>query len=276
MTISGFFKFANDLNILSDKESGLNRTVGKDTGIGTGTGFNFYNNKNKNSNTNINNNFNYNDDYNCSSNKERVLNLLKKGTVKLLKDKNNQEKENKENKDNKENNQKLQVTEIDYNSNNENYNSNNNNINLTKIPKSEISLIFHNLSGVKNFDISNRIKSQFDKNKGYNTNFENSFKGKSLESKNLNNADNELKPLKMNFILFMKSFELISSKIYKEFNIEEALYIFIDNNIQNILKSKKTSLSLKKYYEEKIGDLRREDIVHINNKSFNFIKFFHI
>lgn len=131
---------------------------------------------------------------------------------------------------------------------------------LTKIPKSDLSLIFHNLCGVKNFNNSQKIKSQFDKNKGFNSNFESSFKGKSLDSKNLNKADDELKQLKMNFGLFLKSFEVIALKIYKGFSPSEALEIFIERNIQSILKGN-TLLSLKKQYEDILSDLRREDIV---------------
>jgi hypothetical protein len=271
MTISGFFKFANDLDILSDKECGLNVNI---------TGLNFYNNNNTKNNIkkifySDNSNFNSNNNNNYCSNKEKdidytsTLNLLRMGKDEILKEENNFDNFN-ENENENFNEKKRQFTEIDYNNNN---NNNNNNSNFNKITKSELSLIFHNLSGVKNFDISSRIKSQFDKNKGYNTNFENTFKGKSLESKNLNKADYELKALKMNFTLFMKSFEFIASKIYKDYYILEALDLFFDNNIQKILKSKNTSLSLKKYYEEILGKLRREDIV--NNKSFK-INFFNL
>lgn len=132
-----------------------------------------------------------------------------------------------------------------------------------KLFKNDVSMIFYYLCGMQNFDVSKKIRNHFDKNSGYNPHFENSQKGPSLDSKNLLKADKDVKPLKMNFVLFLKSFELIANRIYKDYSEAQALEMLFDMNLIGLLKNKIEGNSLKKNYLDILNNLRRDDIVII-------------
>ena len=106
------------------------------------------------------------------------------------------------------------------------------------------------------------MKNQFDKNKGYNSNFDNSSKGPVLENRNLLKADKELKPLKMNFFLFLKSFDLISNRIYKEYSSDQAIELFFEHNINLLINKKFEVSSTKKNNLDILNQMRREEIVY--------------
>lgn len=143
-------------------------------------------------------------------------------------------------------------------------NHNLDNLNIKKLLKSDVSLIFHYLSGMKNFDYSKKFKNQFDKNSGYNPEFENSQKGPFYDSKTIMQTDKDLKVMKINFPLFLKSFELFSTKIYKNLNPSEALETFFDTTMRNFLnKRDDNTFSNKNTYLLSLNNLRRNEIVII-------------
>ncbi len=157
------------------------------------------------------------------------------------------------------------INQVDLNNSNA-YNSNAyiNNINNNKIQKSDVSVVFFYLCGLQNFDSSKQIRNHFDKNYGYNPNFENSLKGPSLDSKNLMKADKDLKPLKMNFALFLKSLGMLADRVYKDNPRAQALEMFFDSNLSWLFKKKNSEgTTLKKSYQEILMNMRRDDIVII-------------
>jgi hypothetical protein len=130
----------------------------------------------------------------------------------------------------------------------------------------EVCDIFTNLTGNKNFDHPT-AKSQLDSNPGLTATF-----GKALKRTTLIDPSYLLKmkthnvPNKMDFYLFVKSFELIAMKIYNvigdlDLDLDEAFRLFYENKVPVIFANfrKKFSLSLDK--GEKLGVKERLDIV---------------
>ena len=92
-------------------------------------------------------------------------------------------------------------------------------------------LIFFSLTNNSNFPSNlNKIRTQFDKNTGYKKVNINSYTQKtfSFDKKKENFIQKNI-PNKMNLILFIKSFELISEKLYHEMTLDDAVY-----NLMNI------------------------------------------
>ena len=96
-----------------------------------------------------------------------------------------------------------------------------------KITGKDISLLFHTLTGVKNFDNSDKIRLQFDKNKGILKDFDNCITIPIIEKTNLLSTSKNV-ALKMDFYLFVKSFELIALKLYPDKSLDTAINMFLD------------------------------------------------
>jgi hypothetical protein len=113
-----------------------------------------------------------------------------------------------------------------------------------KLTESDANIIFFTLTGPRNFDNSAKIKQQFDKNTGFIGCFdENISKGQSVyfdKTTNLkNNKDSAI--LKMDFFIFLKSLELIATRLYPKFvfnraviELFEKVKIFYFNHYFNI------------------------------------------
>ena len=101
-----------------------------------------------------------------------------------------------------------------------------------KMIDSEAFCIFCSLTGIKNFDTSIKNKSHFDKNKGSSISFGESGKGTNNMEKGsslMSSKDNV--PMRMDFNLFLKSLEVVSTKLHPEKSLDEAMMIFLDNVI---------------------------------------------
>jgi len=129
-----------------------------------------------------------------------------------------------------------------------------------KISEQEVSLIFQTLCGMKNFD-NIKLKQQFNKNSGsplritennINVNFE--------KSSSFGRTQNSI-PNKMNFFLFLKSFELIAHKIYPELSIDNALDSLINDKLEVIFKDTFETYTAKRSLLEMLTFLKREEIV---------------
>ena len=106
---------------------------------------------------------------------------------------------------------------------------NNSNIHDLKLTLKDITVLFHSLTGVKNFDFSEKIRSQFDKNKGILKDLESCYGPKIDKNPHVMSTHNI--PLKMDFNLFIKSFELIALKLYPDKNLDAAVNIFLEKVI---------------------------------------------
>ena len=96
-----------------------------------------------------------------------------------------------------------------------------------------INIIYSNLTGLKNFDKSYEIKNQFNKNYGC---FDGDrTKAVIFDKKELNKLNNIRIHYKLDFLLFLKSFEFIAGKLYPELNLEKSVEMFF-KNVKNINK----------------------------------------
>lgn len=95
-----------------------------------------------------------------------------------------------------------------------------------KLTESDANILFFTLTGPRNFDNSAKIKQQFDKNTGFIGCFDENIPiGKNVyidKTTNLkNNKDSVI--LKMDFFIFLKSLELIATRLYPKFNLNRAV-----------------------------------------------------
>ena len=109
-----------------------------------------------------------------------------------------------------------------------------------KINLGEASVIFLTLTNSSNFPSNlNKIRTQFDKNTGYkniniSTYMEKTF---SFDTKRENFIQKNV-PNKMNLVLFIKSFELISTKLYPEMTLDDAVSNLLNKKIFPFIKEK--------------------------------------
>ena len=101
-----------------------------------------------------------------------------------------------------------------------------------KISIGEASVIFNSLTNSKNFPIyTESIKLQFDKNSGIDLNIGDNLSKAKIFDKKLFIENQQNVPGKMNFILFIKSFELIASKIYPDETLNNAVLLLLNKRI---------------------------------------------
>ena len=105
-----------------------------------------------------------------------------------------------------------------------------------KISIGEASVIFYTLTNSKNFPIyTESTKLQFDKNSGIDLNVTDYFSKAIIFDKKLFLENQQNVPGKMDFLLFIKSFELIASKLYPEETLNNAVILVLNNKIFPIL-----------------------------------------
>ena len=97
-----------------------------------------------------------------------------------------------------------------------------------KLNDKDVSVLFHTLTGVKNFDYSEKIRSHFNKNKGVMNYYDNCVSVPKIDRINLLMTSNNI-PLKMDFYLFIKSFELLAAKLYPEMSLDSAVNSLLEN-----------------------------------------------
>jgi len=99
--------------------------------------------------------------------------------------------------------------------------------------ESEIELIFEKITGIKNFNNADRIKAQFDQNKGIILGWDKA--SMIIDQTNRVKSNTANVPHRMDFCLFVKSFELIGKKLHPERNLDQAFVIFIEKDIRKLL-----------------------------------------
>ncbi len=146
------------------------------------------------------------------------------------------------------------------------FSNNNYNPQELKLTLKDVAVMFYSLTGVKNFDFSEKIRSHFDKNKGILKEIESSNSGAKID-RNLNVMSTHNIPFKMDLNLFIKSFELIALKLYPDKNLDAAVNIFLEKVMILIIKDIKRLLSNieivtdKSVFTNIYNSLQREDIV---------------
>ena len=130
-----------------------------------------------------------------------------------------------------------------------------------KLSIGEASVIFNTLTNSKNFPIyTESTKLQFDKNSGFDLNVGDSISRGQFFDKKLFLENQQNVPGKMDFLLFIKSFELIASKIYPDETLNDAVLLLLKKKIfpilpeNNIINSNEIVDSMEK--------LKNEDIIY--------------
>ena len=145
------------------------------------------------------------------------------------------------------------------------------------ILESDVLVIFYNLTGKnflkkghKNFDNSEKIKSQFDKNIGMKVSIDTNHNVYTtlIDPSKSFKINHENCPLKMDFCLFIKSFEYVSKKLHPDVNLDHAFSLFLEKDIKKLTSKRKDQLFIdKKVITDKWNSLKRDEIV------INLIKF---
>jgi hypothetical protein len=100
-----------------------------------------------------------------------------------------------------------------------------------KMIESEAFCIFSSLTGIKNFDTSTKYKNHFDKNRGFTPGIGESGRTTNIEKNSSLTSIKSNIPLRMEFNIFIKSFEMISLKMYPEMNLDDAMLNFLETVI---------------------------------------------
>ena len=131
-----------------------------------------------------------------------------------------------------------------------------------KISISEASLIFFSLTNSNNFPSNkNKIRTQFDKNTGNKSINMNSYIEKTFcfDTKRENYIQKNI-PNKMNFILFIKSFEPISEKLYPEMSLDDAVSNLLNKKIIPFIQEKKINIIDSEEMKEALAKLNNVNI----------------
>ena len=157
----------------------------------------------------------------------------------------------------------------------------------------EASVIFNTLTNSKNFSIyTESIKLQFDKNSGINLNVGDNLSKTRIFDKKLFLDNQQNVPGKMDFMLFIKSFELIAAKLYPDQTLNTAVKQVLEQKIfpilpkENIISANKLTEVMDKLNNKNIKYFMKElspvmypiyqQFADINNKMkfSNFLDFF--
>jgi len=135
----------------------------------------------------------------------------------------------------------------------------NNTGNSGKLSESDASIIFYDLTGVKNEKLKLQvIKGNSPKNDISST--------KTISTLTSYSSNQNILANNMDFEKFLKSFELIASKLYPDKSLEDALIKFLDDDLNDYLKSNKFCQESKKNLADAVEFLKREEIVYTNIK----------
>jgi hypothetical protein len=94
------------------------------------------------------------------------------------------------------------------------------------LSESDVNLIYYSLTGPKNFVEPGKIKQQFDKNSGYGHCFSETNHTYIVDKANLIKGSKQNIMMKMDFNIFMKSFELIALRLYPDSKLNKAVVEF--------------------------------------------------
>lgn len=146
--------------------------------------------------------------------------------------------------------------------------------NKKRLNISEVSLIFSSVTGSYNFpSYLNHIKNQFKENNDFEKMSLNDFTKKAdyFEPKEEVNSQKDV-PKKMNFALFIKSFELIAVKLYPKMLLDDAVLMFLELKIEPFICKRNNydytkneiKKALLKMDNPKIKDILKKlgDIIH--------------
>ena len=150
--------------------------------------------------------------------------------------------------------------------------------NKKRLTLSEVSLIFSSVTGSYNFpSYLSKIKKQFNKiDELYDRNNTDYIKKTdSFEPRKDAHLEKDV-PKKMNLALFIKSFELIASKLYPKILLDDAVLMFLDLKIQPFIYEIKKNSDKKKEIKKFLSKMEKPEIKEILKKLGEIIHPFYI
>jgi hypothetical protein len=140
-----------------------------------------------------------------------------------------------------------------------------------KISIGEASVIFNSLTNTRNFPIYNEsTKLQFDRNSGIDLNIGDSLSRARIFDKKTFLENQQNVPGKMDFLLFIKSFELIAAKIYPDETLNNAVLLLLNKKIFPALP--KDHIVNSNEINEAMAKLGNKDINYFLNELAPLIK----
>jgi hypothetical protein len=129
----------------------------------------------------------------------------------------------------------------------------------SKVKETDAEIIFNSLCGIRHFDME-KSKHYFNKNKGMIPRVNDHQFGAKLDNDRKSLAVNK-SPIvnRMNFFLFLKSFEQLSHRLYPTEEVDAAVLKFMQQYLENLLT--KESTTLKRNILEQNAYLKRDEIV---------------
>ena len=136
------------------------------------------------------------------------------------------------------------------------------NIPKGKISKNDICIVFNYVCGLRKVE---NLKHNLSLNTSINLSdtHDYQFSAKTAdftERSHLNSSRVQLS--KMNFPIFLKSFEFLAKKINPNIHSEKAFELFLDVDLDNIIKTRAQTVTLKKNLIDNLLNLRGDDIVY--------------
>jgi hypothetical protein len=132
-----------------------------------------------------------------------------------------------------------------------------------RLKESDAEIIFNTLCGLKHFELE-KTKHLFNRNKGFSTRIDNLQFSAKIDTHRKSLAVNSTSlPGKMNFNLFLRSFENIGIKLYPYEDKANAVLQFFNQYIYKVIA--KDIKSLKNSIIEMNATLKRDDIVKYYN-----------
>lgn len=156
----------------------------------------------------------------------------------------------------------------------QNYNNNSNlskvkstanflqNIPKGKISKNDICIVFNYVCGLRKAE-NPKHNSSLNSSRNFNDVYEQQFSAKTADftQRSFLNSSREVQLSKMSFPIFLKSFEFLARKINSNLDPEKAFERFLDVDLDNMLKTKAETVTLKKNLIDNLLNLRGDEIV---------------
>jgi len=119
------------------------------------------------------------------------------------------------------------------------------------------------VTGIKNFNNTDKIKAQFSQNKGIILEWDKSANNTIIDHSNRVKANTSNVPHRMDFCLFVKSFELIGRKLHPERNLDQAFVIFVEKDIKKLLAENDQIFTEKRKINDLLFNIRKGESIEV-------------
>lgn len=130
-----------------------------------------------------------------------------------------------------------------------------------ELEETDVLIIFITLTGFYNYYSSDKLKTMFNNNSGYVTPFGELYNNKTfIDKSKILQGNKENIALKVDFNLFIKSFEFSARRMYPNLNNEEAFKTFLEKDLQKVRKNEGVFMQEKKDVLERLESVKEEEL----------------